>query len=83
MSEPVVMRLNGKDVAANPASTVAAAIINSGLAAFRSSRSGQPRGPLCGMGICFECLVTIDGQRQVRSCQIQCPSGMVVETDPP
>ena len=41
-------------------------------AAFRRSVSGEPRGPLCGMGICFECRVAIDGIPHCRSCQILC-----------
>jgi len=42
--------------------------------------SGEPRGPLCGMGICFECRLTIDGVPHARSCQIVCRDGMVVTT---
>jgi sarcosine oxidase subunit alpha len=45
------------------------------------SVSGEPRGPLCGMGICFECRVTIDGRAHQRACQIPCRSGMQVWTD--
>jgi D-hydroxyproline dehydrogenase subunit gamma len=36
---------------------------------------------LCGMGICFECRVTIDGREHCRSCQIPCAEGMEVRTD--
>ena len=44
-------------------------------------RDGEPRGPLCGMGICFECRVTIDGEAHCRSCQTECRNGMDVRTD--
>ena len=47
----------------------------------RTSVSGKPRGPLCGMGICFECRVTINGISHCRSCQILCEPGMDVSTD--
>lgn len=47
----------------------------------RTSVTGEPRGPLCGMGICFECRVSINGTPHCRSCQIVCESGMQVQTD--
>ena len=62
-------------------STVAAAILRTGASAFRVSLSGERRGPLCGMGICFECRVTIDGEPHCRSCQTICRNGMDVRTD--
>jgi len=52
----------------------------SGVSAFRRSVTGEPRGPLCGMGICFECRVTIDGVPHSRSCQTPCADGMEVRT---
>jgi sarcosine oxidase subunit alpha len=42
---------------------------------------GESRGPLCGMGICMECRVTINGQPHCRSCQTLCEEGMEVRTD--
>ena len=48
-----------------PDVSIAAAILMSGRSATRRSVSGEPRGPLCGMGICFECRVTVDGERHV------------------
>ena len=65
-----------------PAGTVvAAAVAQAGATRFRRSVNGQPRGPLCGMGICMECRVTIDGQEHCRSCQTLCQEGMRVRTD--
>ena len=43
--------------------------------------AGEARGPLCGMGICFECRATVNGQPHCRSCQIICQPGMEVRTD--
>ena len=60
--------------------TVAAVLINSGVEAFRVSASGEKRGPLCGMGICFECRVTIDGVGHQRSCNVVASDGMEVFT---
>jgi D-hydroxyproline dehydrogenase subunit gamma len=82
MSEPVrsvVLTVNGKPMTVEPGTTVAAAVARSG-ASTRTSVSGETRGPLCGMGICFECRVTIDGVPRQRSCQILCAPGQRVMT---
>lgn len=82
MDQPnITLRINGRQVAVPLGTTVAAAVLRSGQAAFRRSVTGQPRGPLCGMGICFECRLSIDGQPQRRSCQLVCREGMEVTTD--
>jgi sarcosine oxidase subunit alpha len=72
--------INGDRIAVPEGSTVAAAILASGITAFRRSVTGEARGPVCGMGICYECRVTLDGEPHARSCQILCRDGMVVET---
>jgi len=61
--------------------TVAAALLNARAAAFRTSVKGGARGPLCGMGICFECRVTINGIPQQRSCTLLVADGMEITTD--
>jgi sarcosine oxidase subunit alpha len=48
---------------------------------FRRSVQGQPRAPFCGMGICFECRVRIDGIAQQRACMAIVREGMQVATD--
>ena len=72
--------INGKTIRVEQGTTVAAAILIAGETAFRTSVTGQPRGPLCGMGICYECRVTIGGLAHARSCQIVCEDGMKVTT---
>ena len=74
------LTIDGTTLRVQPGTTVAAAILIAGQTQFRTSVSGQPRGPLCGMGICFECRVTIDGLAHARSCQIVCADGMKVLT---
>lgn len=59
--------------------TVAAALAIAGLAHTRISVSGMPRAPVCGMGICHECRVSIDGLRRL-ACQTLVRDGMRVET---
>ncbi len=72
--------VNGKSVSVAEGTTVAVAVLLSGVSAFRTSVSGEPRGPLCGMGICYECRVTVDGEAHARSCQLLCRPGMQVTT---
>jgi D-hydroxyproline dehydrogenase subunit gamma len=81
MSEPIVVQVNGKPVSVKAGTIVAAAIATNGDTAFRRSVLGKPRGPLCGMGICMECRVTINGRKHCRSCQVLCEPGMEIRTD--
>ena len=81
MREMVTLSINGVAVEMPAGSMVSAAILKTGTSAFRRSVSGEPRGPLCGMGICFECRVTIDDVQHCRSCQTVCRDGMDVRTD--
>jgi len=81
MPEMVTVVVNGVSVTMPAGSMVSAAILTSGVHGFRRSVTGELRGPLCGMGICFECRVTIDGVRHSRSCQTVCREGMDVRTD--
>ncbi len=83
MSRQVTVAVDGKSVSVPPGSTAAAAIAAAGLSQFRTSVDGRPRGPLCGMGICFECRVTINGRAHRRSCQTVCTAGMEISTDGP
>jgi sarcosine oxidase subunit alpha len=82
MSETVTLAVNGVSVEMPADSMVSAAILKTGTHTFRRSVTGKPRGPLCGMGICFECRVTIDGEHHCRSCQTVCRNGMDVQTEP-
>ena len=81
MPETVTLLVNGVSVEMPAGSMVAAAILKLGTPAFRRSVTGELRGPLCGMGICFECRVVIDGEPHCRSCQTVCKDGMDVRTD--
>ncbi|HEY1490311.1 MAG TPA: 2Fe-2S iron-sulfur cluster-binding protein [Verrucomicrobiae bacterium] len=81
MSEPIKIHINGKPVSVAAGTIVAAAIATAGTSGFRRSVLGKFRGPLCGMGICMECRVTINGREHCRSCQILCEPGMEIYTD--
>jgi sarcosine oxidase subunit alpha len=75
------LSVNGRPVEVPAGAMVSAAVALSGESRFRRSVTGEPRAPLCGMGICFECRVTIDGRPHAKSCQIPCEEGMEVRTD--
>ena len=75
----VAITVNGKSVTVPAGASAAVAIMVSGDAC-RMSVSGEARGPLCGMGICMECCVTIDGVPRVRSCQVVARAGMEIVT---
>jgi sarcosine oxidase subunit alpha len=76
----ITVSINKKIITVEDGTTVAVAVLSSGETAFRRSVGGEPRGPLCGMGICFECRVTINGQPHQRSCAIAAEEGMEVIT---
>ena len=80
MSSSIRVLVNGKPVSVPSTATVAVAVMMAGESGFRASVSGEPRGPLCGMGICFECRLIVDGVPHVRSCQTACREGMEVVT---
>ena len=81
MAERIRLWVNGRPVDVAPGTVVAAAIALAGESRFRRSVGGTPRGPLCGIGACMECRVTINGQPQCRSCQALCEPGMEILTD--
>jgi sarcosine oxidase subunit alpha len=81
MADTVSLSVNGARVTVPDGAMVSAAVALAGVSGFRKSVTGEPRGPLCGMGICFECRVTIDDRPHCRSCQIPCQEGMEVLTD--
>lgn len=77
----VEIEIDGEAVRVLEGITVAAALMGGGCANFRTSVGGAPRGPLCGMGTCMECRVTIDGVPHRRACLEVVRAGMRVATD--
>ena len=77
----ITLQINHQAISVAEGSTVATAIFASEAEFFRRSVSGEPRFPLCGMGVCFECRVIINGVKHQRSCQILVENGMEIETD--
>lgn len=79
MSQLYSITVNGRPLEVAPGTTIAAAILRADTIS-RTSASGQPRQPLCGMGICYECRAQVDGRPHQRTCQILCRPGMQVVT---
>ena len=80
MTGTLRLGVNGQSVEVPAGASVAAAVAALGVP-FRRSCSGQPRTPLCGMGVCFECRVRIDGVAHLRACMTPARAGMQVHTD--
>ena len=81
MPDQVHLTINGRAVTVAVGTSLAAAIARAGVTRFRRSLTGEPRSVLCGMGVCMECRVTINGQTHCRSCQVLCQPGMEILTD--
>ena len=77
----VTLSVDGKSVTARTDDTVAAALFAAGLVQCRTTPvSGAPRAPYCMMGVCFDCLVTIDGVGNRQGCLVRVREGMAIET---
>lgn len=69
----------GREIDAREGDSVAAALVAAGIGPIRlSAVSGEPRAPYCMMGICFECLVEIDGLANRQACMVRVQPGMQV-----
>jgi NADPH-dependent 2,4-dienoyl-CoA reductase/sulfur reductase-like enzyme len=69
--EAVPITFDGREIAARRGETLAAALAAAGVKAFRTTRLGAPRGLFCGMGVCQDCLVEVDGGPNRRACMIK------------
>jgi predicted molibdopterin-dependent oxidoreductase YjgC len=79
--ETLTIEVDGRPVEAFAGETVAVVLLAMGRRSFRHTDKGHaPRGLFCGMGVCFDCLVTVDGVPNVRACMTPVRAGMVVAT---
>lgn len=76
----VTIVADGRELRVAAGTSVAAALLGAGISAFRRSVVGEPRAPLCGMGICHECRVTINGVPHQRACLVTASDGLTVGT---
>lgn len=76
--QAVTIRFEGREIPALEGETVAATLSAAGIVAFRQTPQGAPRGLYCGMGACFDCVVTVDGRIGQRACLTKVRNGMAV-----
>jgi predicted molibdopterin-dependent oxidoreductase YjgC len=80
-AEPVAVTIDGEPFEARAGDTVAAAMLAAGVyASRRTPVSGAPRGPFCMMGVCFDCLVVVDGVPNQVGCSVTVAPGMRIQT---
>jgi aerobic-type carbon monoxide dehydrogenase small subunit (CoxS/CutS family) len=80
MTERIRITVDGAEVTAYADQPLGAVLHGLGRPLRTSPQRRAPRGLFCGMGVCFECAVTVDGAAQVRACVTPARDGMVVET---
>lgn len=74
------LTLDGEPLIAHAGQTIAGAILAAGRRDWRTTaRDRRPRGLFCGIGVCFDCLVTVNGIRDIRACQRPAAEGDVIE----
>ncbi|MET7607790.1 (2Fe-2S)-binding protein [Streptomyces avermitilis] len=72
---------DGREIEALPGQTVAAALWSAGVTAWRTTRGeGRPRGVFCGIGVCFDCLLSVNGVPNQRACLVRVRPGDVIRT---
>ena len=75
----VTVTFAGRTLQARDGQSVAAALTAAGVRSWRTTRQGErPRGLFCGIGACFDCLLTIDGRPAQRACLVPVRDGMIV-----
>jgi predicted molibdopterin-dependent oxidoreductase YjgC len=83
VSERIRVTVDARTIEVEAGTLVVAALAIAGMRGTRTSVSGQPRAALCGMGICQECRVTIDGRAHTLACQTVCRDGQIIQTTRP
>lgn len=80
-SEPIPVELDGSVVHARRGESLAACFAGAGIKAFRTTRTGAERGLFCGMGVCQDCLVEVDGRSNLRACMVKVEGPMRVRRE--
>jgi D-hydroxyproline dehydrogenase subunit alpha len=76
------LTFDGREVTAHPGQTVGAALTNAGIRSWRTTRThGRPRGLFCGIGSCYDCLLTVDGLANQRACVVPAVEGMRLSSE--
>lgn len=78
----VSISVDGKEIQAVEGEPIAAALLAQGMKVFRMTpRFGEPRGIFCGIGRCTDCIMTVDGIPNVRTCVTPVKAGMIITSN--
>lgn len=81
MTDSLSLSFDGAPLEARPGQSVAAALTDAGIRSWRTTRRDErPRGLFCGIGVCYDCLLVVDGLPNQRACLIAAQDGMTLET---
>lgn len=79
---PITLTFDGRPLRAAAGDSVGAALTRAGVRAWRTTRrEGRPRGLFCGIGVCYDCLLTVDGVASQRACLVPAVDGMELSSD--
>ena len=79
--DSVQISVDGAPITARAGVTVGAALTDAGIRSWRTTRiGGAPRGLFCGIGVCYDCLITVDGVPNQRACVVPAVDGMRLST---
>jgi glycine/D-amino acid oxidase-like deaminating enzyme len=81
-NQEISFRFDGETLSARAGDTIAATLVSHGLLTQGTAKNGEPRGIFCGMGVCHDCLVTVDGRTAIRACMTKVADGMVIARQP-
>lgn len=76
--DAITLTVGGEQVQAYAGESVATALMAAGFEAMRTDTAGAPRAPYCNMGVCFDCLVVVEGT-SVRACMTTVVAGMNID----
>ena len=77
----ITFQFDGKPIKASSSDTIATALLAAGQLEFRrTAKTRAPRGPVCLMGTCFECVVQIEGRSNIQSCLVPATEGLIVKS---
>lgn len=80
-ADAVALTFDGAEFRGTRGQTIAGVLLGSGVLSWRvTSGGGKPRGVFCGIGVCFDCVVVVNGQRDVRACQRRAADADIVTT---
>ncbi|MEU8638082.1 (2Fe-2S)-binding protein [Amycolatopsis sp. NPDC048633] len=76
----IEITVDGEPLSGTAGQTVAGVLLAAGRMSWRTTRSGAPRGVFCGIGACFDCVVTVNGVPDVRACRRRAMDGDEIRT---